>query len=85
MVYRNVCKAFKEARLEIGMTQRELATRIGYDGKKAKQFVSNWERCLCSPPPKKWYKMCKILNVSPEIIGKQAQKDLKTFLKGNKI
>ena len=37
----------KERRLQAGLTQSEVATRLGYS---SPQFVSNWERGLANPP-----------------------------------
>jgi transcriptional regulator with XRE-family HTH domain len=37
----------KEKRVEAGLTQSEVARKLGYS---SPQFVSNWERGLANPP-----------------------------------
>lgn len=37
----------KDKRVEAGLTQSEVARRLGYS---SPQFVSNWERGLANPP-----------------------------------
>ncbi len=37
----------KEKRIEIGLTQSEVASTLGYS---SPQFISNWERGLANPP-----------------------------------
>lgn len=49
----------KELREKSGLTQAELAKALGYT---TPQFVSNWERGLCEPPPEKYPKLAKLLN-----------------------
>lgn len=50
----------QKARVEIGLTQIEVAKKLGYD---SAQFISNFERGVCLPPKKtvktlaKMYKM----------------------------
>ncbi len=39
----------KEKRIESGLTQSEVAKKLGYS---TPQFISNFERGLCSPPLK---------------------------------
>lgn len=45
------------ARTSAGLTQRELATKMGYSNP---QFISNWERDRCGLPHKKAALFCKI-------------------------
>ncbi len=42
--------ALKNRRIELGLTQSEVALRLGFT---SAQFVSNWERSLCNPPLKR--------------------------------
>jgi transcriptional regulator with XRE-family HTH domain len=44
---RNMGSFLKEIRQKRNITQAELAKKLGYT---TSQFVSNWERGLCSPP-----------------------------------
>lgn len=47
MKFQNVAKMARAARKKSGLTQTELAKEIGFG---SPQFVSNWERGLCSVP-----------------------------------
>ena len=49
----------KSLRLKSGKSQIELANKVGFSGG---QFVSNWERGKCLPPPNKLRKIGKYLN-----------------------
>ncbi len=53
----------KEARLEVGLSQVDLADKLGYE---TSQFVSDWERGIHSPPVKNLYKICKLLGVAEQ-------------------
>ncbi len=44
---RHIGSYLKEIRQKRNITQAELAKKLGYT---TSQFVSNWERGLCSPP-----------------------------------
>jgi len=54
---------FKELRLQAGLTQAELATRLGV----RTQFISNIERDIASIPIKLINRCAKILKRDPEI------------------
>lgn len=45
--FEKIGQYFKNKRLELGFTQSELASSLGF---KSAQIVSNWERGLCAPP-----------------------------------
>ena len=62
MIYKRVNREFKAGRKNLGLSQAVVAKRLGYI---TSQFVSNWERNLCSVPPKDWKKLCKLLEVDP--------------------
>ncbi len=55
----------KEKRVSKGLTQMELATELGYS---SPQFVSNWERGMCSPALESLPFLSKILNISKKEI-----------------
>lgn len=44
--FRNLGKLLKDKRVESGLTQAEVGQKLDIHT----QFVSNWERGLCSPP-----------------------------------
>lgn len=50
----------REAREAKGLTQIEVAKRLGYS---TSQFVSNWERGMCSPAENKMKKLIKMLGL----------------------
>ena len=64
----------REARSKTGMSQGELAKKMGYSNP---QFVSNWERGLCCLPAKKAALFCRLTGMSSEvmrfILKKEAQ------------
>lgn len=51
----------KEKRLRKGLSQAELAEKLGY---ASPQFVSDWERGVSSPPMKKLPEISKELSVN---------------------
>ncbi len=55
---RESAKLFKELRVKKNLSQRELATKLGYT---SPQLVSNWERGLCNVPTKNLKTLVKIL------------------------
>lgn len=52
---------FAKARKSRGMTQGELARRLGYS---TPQCISNWERGLINPPVNSLRKLSKALDVN---------------------
>ncbi len=52
----------KSVREKAGFAQGELAGKMGYS---SPQFVSNWERNLCSLPARKAPLFCKLTGFSP--------------------
>ena len=58
----------KKKRVEKGLTQMELAEHLGYT---SPQFVSNWERGMCSPAFNALPTLAKVLSV-----GKKEMIDL---------
>ena len=55
---KSVGRFFKTARDRAGLTQMMLAKELGYT---SPQFVSNWERGLCSPP---FWALAKIVKLT---------------------
>ncbi len=55
----------KEARLQVGLSQVDLAEKLGYE---TSQFISDWERGIHAPPIKNLSKICKLLNVNEQKI-----------------
>ena len=53
----------RDQRLAADMSQKELATRLGYS---TAQFVSNWERQMAKPPLKAIAKMVHLLNLDKD-------------------
>ena len=63
----SVGKIIRDARLKLGITQRELATKLEYTF----QFVTNWERGASKPPMKVVSKLAKVLKVSEKDIKQE--------------
>lgn len=55
--HRHEAQFIKSARESVGLSQRELAEKLGYS---TGQFISNMERGLCSLPLNKMKKLCKL-------------------------
>ncbi|MGE0528105.1 MAG: helix-turn-helix domain-containing protein [Bdellovibrionales bacterium] len=58
-----VGKFLREKRILAGLTQKQVSDHLGYS---SSQFVSNWERGQCLPPPQKLKKLIKLLDISGE-------------------
>ena len=71
-------KFLQEARVKSGLSQVELARKLSYS---SPQFVSNWERGLCSPPVDKLYEVSQILNVEPKDLMDIILIDTENFLR----
>lgn len=61
-IFKEIGGQLKRGREARGLTQLELAHRLGY---RSSQFVSNWERGLVAPPLKNIQKILDILLLSP--------------------
>lgn len=53
----------KTKRIATGLTQSEVATRLGYT---SPQFISNWERGVASPPAFIIKELAKIYQISAD-------------------
>lgn len=79
-------KFLREHRVKSNLSQLEVAKFFGY---RSAQFVSNWERGLCSPPMDILPELSKMLNIPQkdviEIVVKQTKIVLAShFSKGRK-
>lgn len=54
----------KSARLMKGLTQDEVASKLGY---ASPQYVSNWERGICLPSKKRVKDVCNILGIEKSL------------------
>lgn len=61
--FRELSECLKTAREAKGLTQRELAERLGYS---SAQFISNWERDVGRIPLKIAPRILRILDIQPE-------------------
>jgi len=59
--FKNLGIYLKEKRTLAGLTQQQLASALG---NIHSQFVSNWERGLCSPPGHCLQELISILNIN---------------------
>jgi transcriptional regulator with XRE-family HTH domain len=60
---RDLADYLKRARTGAGLSQKEVASILGY---KSSQFVSNWERGLSSPPVPTLRRLCSLYKTSEE-------------------
>lgn len=77
------CKFLKKKRIESGLSQWDVAQKLGYS---SPQFVSNWERCKCCPSIESFKVLSSLYKIPFEIIVKmylQAQKQM--IYKKNRI
>ena len=62
----SVAERLREARLAAGLTQAQLAQRIGVaDGTR----VAAWEHGRSTPHPATWAAVCSLLGIAPEEAG----------------
>lgn len=50
----------KDRRIKRGLSQKEVSDELGYS---SSQFISNWERGLCSPPLEALGALTKLYNI----------------------
>jgi transcriptional regulator with XRE-family HTH domain len=63
MSKRLLSEFLKEKRTLAGLTQAEVAEKLGYT---TAQFISNWERGISNPPISTIKKICQLYKVSNE-------------------
>lgn len=68
----------KNKRIEAGYTQAEIAKKLGYS---TPQFISNFERGLCSPPLKNLKVLVKMYNIPAEHIIDLILKEQESLLR----
>lgn len=61
-LHENLGHYLREKRETAGFTQAEIARKLGYS---SPQFISNFERGLCSPPLKNLKVLVKLYKVEP--------------------
>jgi transcriptional regulator with XRE-family HTH domain len=61
-------KQLKELRQSQGISQRELADKIGLTSKSASQTISSWERAIREPDIERLRKIAKALNTNMDTL-----------------
>lgn len=70
--YVNQGKLIRESRMKWGLTQTAISNVFGYT---SPQFISNWERGISGPSEKTARKLCRVLQIPPEIYFEAFRKD----------
>jgi transcriptional regulator with XRE-family HTH domain len=65
--YVELAKFLKLKRIEQGLSQAEVARALGFS---SSQFISNWERGMCSPPLNSLQKLTRLLEIKDNEIIK---------------
>lgn len=73
----NLKEFLKQKRTDAGLTQAEVATRLGYS---SSQFISNWERGLASPPVATLRELTKMYKVPADTMFDLLLAEVKTNL-----
>ena len=68
----------KQRRIRAGLTQSEVAKKLGYS---TPQFISNFERGLCSPPLKNLKVLVKLYSLDVEEVMKLIMKQQEHILR----
>lgn len=68
----------RDKRVEAGFTQSEIANKLGYS---TPQFISNFERGLCSPPLKNLKALVKLYRIPVDEIMVLIMKEQETVLR----
>lgn len=78
----NLARYIRTRRLELGLTQREVAEALGYKP----QFVTNWERGSSRPPERALRPLCKALRIKRGtmlgLLEADASEHFRTILRG---
>ena len=64
-LHKSLGNYLKSSRVEAGFTQSEVAEKLGYS---SPQFISNFERGLCSPPLRNLKTLVKMYSIPVEEI-----------------
>ena len=70
-------KFLKAKRIEVGFTQSGLAQELG---DVHTQFISNWERGLCSPPAHTFQKLVEVLKLNKSKLAAAMLEDSKIII-----
>ncbi|MBX7231593.1 MAG: helix-turn-helix domain-containing protein [Bdellovibrionales bacterium] len=78
-LHHNLGQYLREKRESAGFTQAQIAQRLGYS---SPQFVSNFERGLCSPPLKNLKVLVKLYHVDAGEVIRLILDEQKSVLTG---
>ena len=62
VLIRTMMTPFEKKRLAAGLTQEQVATKLGV----TQAAVKKWEKGLCKPEPARFPKLAKVLRITPE-------------------
>jgi len=65
-MHQEMGKFLYEKRIKAGLSQKDVSDKLGYT---SPQFISNYERGLCSPPLKKLKKIAELYKIKPKVIA----------------
>jgi len=65
-MHAEIGKYLYEKRIKAGLSQKDVSDKLGYS---SPQFISNYERGLCSPPLKKLKKIAELYKIKPKTIA----------------
>lgn len=60
----DLARLFRAKRIEANLTQSDVGRLLGYRS----QFIANWERGVCNPPPEAVAKMMHFFKVHEEVV-----------------
>lgn len=63
MSKQNLGRFLQDARIKVGLSQKEVADRLGY---QTAQYVSNWERGIATPPGRTLRKLADLYRIPAE-------------------
>ncbi len=76
--YKNLGNCLKEARIAQGLSQKEVGDHLGIHP----QYISNYERGLCSPPMYSFDKLMKLLKADREKVVTAMLEDSRIEIEG---
>lgn len=76
--FKNLGSFLKEARVKAGLSQGEVAKRLGYT---SPQFISNFERGIASPPCKNLKTLVELYDLQPNQLVQIMYEDQQSALK----
>ncbi|MCB0415459.1 MAG: helix-turn-helix transcriptional regulator [Bdellovibrionales bacterium] len=85
-LYKTLGSYLKNKRVQTGLTQAEVAKKLNY---ASPQFISNFERGLCSPPLKNLKVLVKLYSISVDeildLMLKEQEEILRSALIGARV